>query len=206
MGHTSSCLGSKAINTFALLDQIITVLGATKPTLFPFLESVGCGTAAGTGLITNYKGAYHTMQATDEVPTATTLQAEFSPFKHVGGVHSYQFTAAGNHNLMGEDSADYEFAAGADFSVGAWILPTDITTVTIMSKYDVNLQREWRLQLDANSKISLESYDETNDQTRISAGTTAITINQWSFVVATTDGADLDASHSLYLNGAADGT
>ena len=37
MGHTSSGLGSKAINTFALLDQIITVLGATKPTLFPFL-------------------------------------------------------------------------------------------------------------------------------------------------------------------------
>lgn len=206
MGHIGSGLGSKAVKTFALLDQFISTLGAAKPTLFPLLESVGCGTGAGTGLIRNYKGAAHYLQATDEVPTATTLEAEFNPYRHAGGVHSYEFLAAGNHNLMGEDSTDYEFAAGADFSVGAFIFPVDITTVAVLSKYDVNAAREWKFGLDGASKIELESYDETNDQSRIGASDTAVTANQWSFVCATTDGADADASQSFYLNGVADGT
>jgi hypothetical protein len=201
-----SGVGSESINTIAVLDSIMTALGSTKPTLFPFFESVGCGTASGTGLITNYKGAYHTLQCADEVPTATTLQAEFSPYRHVGGVHSYQFTSAGNHNLMGEDSTDYEFPTNAAFSVGAWICPTDITTVTIMSKYDVNLQREFLLQLDANSKLSFTSYDETNDHTIIYTGTTALVVNTWTFVVVTTTGAETTTGQIGYLNATAEAT
>ncbi len=200
-----SGLGSKAIKTFDLLDQIMTILGTTKPTLFPFIETVGGGTADFNS-IENYKGATHFVQAVDEVPNAITLEGEFSPYMHTGGVGSYSLDAGGKQYLQGEDSTDYEFPTNADFSVGAFILPTDITAVAVLAKYDVNVQREWKLGLDSNSKIELESFDETNDHSRIGIGDTAVTINQWSFICATTDGADLDASQSFYLNGVADGS
>jgi len=203
--HISGGLGSKDIKTFALLDQFITVLGATKPTLFPFLESVGGGTAGNTD-IWNYKGAAHYVQCVDEVPGAITLQTEFSPYRHIGGVHSYEFESGGNQYLQGEDSTDYEFASNADFSVGAFIFPRDITTVAVLAKYDVNSLREWKLGLDGSSKIELEVFDETNDQSRIGASDTAVTVNQWSFVCATTDNNDDNNAHIFYLNGVADGS
>ena len=203
--HIGSGSPNRNIKTFDLLDQFIEVLGATKPTLFPFLETVGGGTA-GFNSIESYKGATHFVQAVDEVPNAITLEGEFSPYIHTGGVGSYSLDAGGSRYLQGEDSTDYEFPTNADFSVGAFILPTDITAVAVLAKYDVNVQREWKLGLDSNSKIELESFDETNDHSRIGAGDTAVTINQWSFICATTDGADLDASQSFYLNGVADGS
>lgn len=202
---TGSGLGSKAIKTFALLDQFMTVLGTTKPTLFPFLETVGGGTG-GWCNIENYKGATHYVQAVDEVPNAITLETEFSPYTHAGGVGSYSFDAGGSQYLQGEDSTDYEFATGADFSVGAFILPTDITTVAVLAKYDVNALREWKLGLDGNSKVEFESFDETNDESRICTGATAATVNQWSFVCATTDGADTTTAQKVYLNGVVDKT
>lgn len=193
------------IKTFDLLDQFVAILGSTKPTLFPFLETVGGGTA-GWCNIENYKGATHFVQATDEAANAITLQAEFSPYIHVGGVGSYAFDAGGSQYLQGEDSTDYEFATAADFSVGAFILPTDITSVAVLAKYDVNVQREWKLGLDGNSKLELESYDEGNNQDRIGASDTAVVVNTWTFICATTDGADSNASMSFYLNGVADGS
>ena len=197
--------GRAPVNTFDLLDQFMAILGATKPTLFPFLETVGGGTA-GNASIESYKGATHFVQAVDEVPNAITLEGEFSPYIHVGGVGSYSLDAGGSQYLQGEDSTDYEFAANAAFSVGAFILPTDITSVAVLAKYDVNVQREWKFGLQSASKIELESFDETNDHSRIGAGDTAVTINQWSFICATTDGSDSDAAQSFYLNGVADGS
>jgi len=193
MTHISGGVTQKGIRTFALLDQFIAVLGATKPTLFPFLETVGGGTA-GNCKIESYKGATHFVQAVDEVPNAITLENEFSPYIHGGGVGSYSLDAGGSQYLQGEDSTDYEFAANAAFSVGACILPTDITSVAVLAKYDANAQREWKLGLDSNSKIELESFDETNDHSRIGAGDTAVTINQWSFICATT------ASNAAYAS------
>ncbi len=193
------------VNTFDLLDQLVAILGATKPTLFPFLETVGGGTAKNCS-IESYKGATHFVQAVDEIPNAITLESEFSPYIHAGGVGSYSFDAGGSQYLQGEDSTDYEFAAGAAFSVGAFILPTDITSVAVLAKYDVNAQREWKLGLNAASKLELESYDESNDEDRIGLSDTAVVVNVWTFICATTDGADSDASMSFYLNGVVDGT
>ena len=195
--------GRAPVNTFDLLDQFMAILGATKPTLFPFLETVGGGTA-GNNSIENYKGATHFVQAVDEVPNAITLESEFSPYMHAGGVGSYSLDAGGSQYLQGEDSTDYEFAAGADFSVGAFILPTDITAVAVLAKYDVNVQREWKLGLDGSSKVEFESFDEANDQSRICTGDTAAVVNQWSFVCATTDGADTATAQKVYLNGVVD--
>lgn len=191
------------IRTFKHLDDIITILGSTKTTLFPFLESYGG--VASQSQIYSYKENQHLLFSRDET-AARNLESEFSPYRHAGGVHSYQFTAAGNQYLQGTDDANLGFPANADFSCGAWILPRDITGVTIMGKYDLNAQREWRLSLDASSKIELEVYDESNNQDRTGASDTAVSADEWALVVATTDNNDSDASMKFYLNGVADGS
>lgn len=188
--------------TFSLLDDIVTILGSTKSTFFPFLESKN---GNNNDLIWSYKNNSSNLQSRDEA-AAKALETEFQPYRHIGGVYSYEFSSAANQHLLGADDANTGFPSNADFSVGAWIWPRDITTVTVMSKYDVNLQREWRLQLDGSSKIELEVYDETNNQDRTGASDTAVTTNQWSFVVATTDNNDSSDSMTFYLNGSADGT
>ena len=183
----------KAAGTAALLDAIVTILGTTKTFFWPGLESTGA-------LITSYKNENHRLTATDAGSNG------FHPFKHAGGVHSYLFTAAAGQHFLGSDAANASFASNAAFSMGAWILPEDITTVTILSKYDVNVQREYRLGLDGSSKIELEAYDESNNEDRTGASDTAVTADEWSFVVVTFDGADANGGMTFYLNGSADGT
>ncbi len=179
--------------TYKHLDDIVTILGSTKVFFWPFLSSTGV-------VINTYKNENHRLTATDGGSNG------FHPFKHTGGVHSYLFTTADDQHLLGSDAANASFAANAAFSLGAWIYPEDITTTTILAKYDVNVQREYLLVLDGSSKIELEAYDETNNQDRTGASDTAVVADQWSFVVVTFDGADADASMTFYVNGAADGT
>ncbi len=181
------------VQTFKLLDQMVAVLGSTKVFFWPFLEATGA-------LVTTYKNENHRLTATDAGADG------FHPFKHPGGIHSYLFTTGDDQHLLGTDAVNASFASNAAYSIGAWILPEDITTTTIISKYDVNAQREYRLGIDGSNKIELESYDEANNADRTGASTTSVTADQWSFVVATFDGADADASMTFYLNGAADGT
>lgn len=182
-----------SINTFTQLNRIVTILGSTRVFFWPFLESSGA-------VITSYQNENHRLTATDGGANG------FHPHTHPGGVDSYLFTTADDMHLLGTDAANASFAANIAYSIGAWILPEDITTVTILSKYDVNVQREYRLGLDGSSMIELESYDETNNQSRIGASDTAVPADEWSFVVATFDGADADASMSFYVNGVADGS
>ncbi len=180
-------------DTFELLDDMVTILGSTKVFLWPFLESTG-------SIVTTYKNENHRLTATDGGNSG------FHPFRHIGGVHSYLFTTADDQHLLGSDAANASFASNADMSVGAWILPEDITTVTILSKYDVNAQREWRLGLDGSSKIELEAYDETNDQDRTGASDTAVSADQFSFVCVTNNNNDVDTAMTFYVDGVADGT
>lgn len=203
--HISGGTVDPTRNTFALLDTIITALGSTKTTFFPFLESVG-GSVVQQG-IRSYKENQHDLISRDEA-AVRTLEAEFSPYMHVGGVHSYNFDSAGSKFLLGTDDGNLGFPTNADFSVGAFVYPRDDTTVTIMGKYDVNDAREWRLGLNGSKKLELEVLDETeaSNGTRIGAGDTDVAIDQWNFVCATTNNNDADASMSFYLDGVADGT
>lgn len=186
------------IPTFKYLDDIIAILGSTKTTLFPLLESAD--DSREDYRLYSYKENVHNLVAKGDGTEP------FYPYRHVGGIHSLSFEIAENQYLLGEDSTDFEFPSNAAFSVGLWILPRDITTVTLLAKYDTNNQREWRLMLNGSSKLELTSYDEANDETRIGPGDTAVSLNEWTFVVATTDGADDDASMNFYLNGEADGS
>ena len=116
----------------------------------------------------------------------------------------------GDHHLAGLDHADLSFAGTAGLSLGAWIRPNTVTNNAIIAKYDVaGADREYRLWLDAASKLDFEMYDDTANATEIAiSAATDITQGHMQFVVATYDGTAATPTVYLYVNGTAvnDGT
>ena len=177
------------------LNQILTILGTTKPSLWPFWEGTGI-TVTGIGV-------------GDLTPTETTSTG-FAPQLLPCGLYSYHFHPTGDHHLAGIDHANYTFGNGTvdtPFSVGAWIRPNAIASNTIMAKYSATV-REWRFWIDASGLLDLELYDESADTTEIATSTAAVTQGQWQFVVASYDGTESAPVVNLYVNAtlANDGT
>jgi len=182
------------------LSDILTILGTTAASLWPFWEPTGqLVTGIGIG---------------DLIPSETAAAAEdleddFVPLRLPCGLYSYHFHPTGDHHLAGIDHANYSFV-GAAFSVGCWIRPTAIASNTLIAKYDagVGVAREWRFWIDAAGKLDLELYDESVDTTEIAISSAALTQGQMQFVVATYDGVSATPEIYLYVDGAAvnDGT
>jgi hypothetical protein len=184
-------------NTEGDLNDILTILGVTKTSLWPFWEPTGqLVTCIGVG----------NLIPSETAGAAEDLEHDFAPLKLPCGLYSYHFNPTGDHHLAGTDNAAYSFAAAA-FSIGAWIRPHVIVSNTIMSKYSATV-REWRFWIDAAGLLDLELYDEAADTTEIAVSSAALTINQMQFVVCTFDGVDATPGMWLYVNGAAvnDGT
>lgn len=182
------------------INAIMTILGTTKPSLWPFFEKAGflvSGISLGDLIPSETAGV------------AEALEDDFAPLEHPGRIQSYHFHPTGDHHLAGIDSAAYTFGDSLEdspFSCGCWILPNDVTSVTIMGKYNAaGTAREWRLFIDANSKLSLELYDENVDATEIGVTSTSIVLGQWVFIVVTYDGGEAAPVVTFYLNGEADG-
>src|SRR3990172_1141229 len=102
------------------LNDILTTLGTTKPSLFPFWEKTGVlVTGIGVGdLIPSETGG-----------AAEALEDDFSPLLLPCGLYSYHFHPTGDHHLAGIDDAAYTFgdaSVDAPLSVGAWIRPNAI--------------------------------------------------------------------------------
>lgn len=178
------------------LNDILTVLGTTKASLWPLWESTGSlvtGIAAGDLTAAKTAGA------------AKQLQDDFAPVQLPCGLYSYHFHPTGDHHLAGTDDATYTFgtgAADAAFSCGAWIRPVAASN-TIMAKYDAaGTAREWRFWVDAAGKLDLELYDESADTTEIAASTAALTAGQFVFAVASYDGDEANPTVNLYIDGA----
>lgn len=182
--------------TPAMLNALLAILGSTKPSLWPFLESKGtlvAGISVGD------------FSAAETAGAAEALEDDFAPYQHAGGVHSYHFHPTGDHHLAGIDHDNFSFGDGAadsPFSVGAWICPNAIATNVILAKYDSagNLE-EWRLFIDANGKLSLELHDASASATEIAVSDAALSLGQWVFVVATYDGNEAAPVVNLYVNG-----
>jgi len=183
--------------TFRALDNIMSILGTTKPSLWPFLEPTGVlvsGLSVGDLIPSETGGA------------AEALEDDFAPVLHGGGVHSYHFHPTGDHHLAGIDHANFSFGNGtvdAAFSVGAWILPNAIATNVILGKYDSagNLE-EWRFFIDASGKLSLELHDASASATEIATSTAALVLARQHFVVASYDGTEATPEVNLYVDGA----
>lgn len=185
-----------AWQTMRALSAIMTILGTTKPSLFPFLE--------GSGLLVSGLSVGDLVPA-ETAGAAEALEDDFAPFQHVGGVHSYHFHPTGDHHLAGIDHTNYSFGDGSvdgAFSVGAWILPNAVVTNVIVAKYDSagNLE-EWRLFIDANGKLSLELHDASASASEIAVSDAALAIGQGVFVVATYDGGETAPVVKLYVDG-----
>ncbi len=188
------------------LNAIMTTLGTTKASLWPFWEKTGVvvsGIGVGDLIPSETGGA------------AEALEDDFAPLLLPCGLYSYHFNPTGDHHLAGVDHANYSFGDGTDaneeaFTVGPWIRPNAIASNVIIAKYDagVGVDREWRFWIDASGLLDLELYDESVDKTEIAVSSAALTINQSQFVVATYDGTAATPEVYLYVNGAAvnDGT
>ena len=198
------------LRTFDILDQMAAVLGSVRTTIWPFLESVDSE-------IRSYAESVHVLTSSDGA--ARLLEAEFSPVQHPGGIHSYNIVRGDSNHLAGTDDDDFSPVVGAvdvAFSVGAWVMPTLAgTQQTLLAKFDVaGSLREWQLGLSAAELINFELFDESIADANASVaapGTTALTLNQWAFVVATYGGqgglpgfAASTMTLTVYLNGADD--
>jgi len=183
-----------APGTDGRLNQILTTLGTTKTSLWPFWEATGVlvtGIGVGDVIPSETAGA------------AEALEDDYAPLKLPCGLFSYHFHPTGDHHLAGIDNAAYTFGDGtvdAAFSVGAWIRPNAIASNTIMAKYSATV-REWRFWIDAAGLLDLELYDESADTTEIATSTVAVSQGQWQFVVASYDGGETSPVVNLYVNG-----
>lgn len=179
------------------LNDIMTVLGTTKPSLWPFWEATG-------GLVSG-------ISVGDLIPSETAgaaeaLEDDFAPLMLPSGLYSYHFHPTGDHHLAGIDSTNYSFGDGsvdAAFSVGAWIRPNAIATNVILGKYDsAGNKEEWRFFIDSAGKLSLELHDASASATEIAVSAAALTVGQWVFVAASYDGGETAPVVNLYVNGA----
>ncbi len=183
-------------NALRGIDEIMAILGTTKPSLWPFFEKTGVlvsGVSAGDLIPSETAGA------------AEALEDDFAPVEHGGKIHSYHFHPTGDHHLAGIDHANYSFGDGtvdAPFSVGAWILPNAIVTNVIMGKYNSagNLE-EWRFFIDSAGKLSLELHDASASATEIAISASAMVLGRARFVVATYDGGETAPVVNLYVDG-----
>lgn len=192
-------MGAYILGREGRLNAMLTLLGATKVSVWPFWEDTGSlVTGIGVGDLT----------AAETGGVAEQLQDDFAPLALPGGLYSYHLHPTGDHHLAGVDNAAYEFSDGAGddsaFSVGAWIRPNTIASNTIIAKYDAaGTAREWRLWINATGNLALELYDESADTTEIAASASALTAGQWVMVTATYDGDQADPEVWLYVDHAA---
>lgn len=182
------------------LNDILTVLGTTTTSMWPFWESVG----------QRVHGVHPGVAVPSDEAGAVNLQDEFGPAQMPSGLYSYVFHATGNNHLAGDDRARFTFGNGtvdSAFSVGAWIRPTDNNTMAILAKYNATAE-EWKFGLDGDKKLFLELHDASASATEVGTSTSALTSFQWQFVVATYDGTETAPVVNLYVNAslANDGT
>lgn len=197
------------IPTFGLLNTIVSFLGTTKATFYPFLESTGSVLRC-----RSYGGGTSGVRILVAAGAATSLDP-FSaggryPYYHIGGVHSLYFHpgegTVENLHMAGEDHEQYEFPGDVPFSLGAWILPRAEATGTIISKASLpGGDREYRLLWDGESQlIEFTLYDAANNAAISRRSITPIAYNKWVFVVATCDGNGSANGLAIKINAAPD--
>ena len=183
----------------ANIQGILSVLGTNKTHLWPFIESEGVSVSGFT--VVN-----------DLIPTdsggAEALEDDFSPMKHIGGVHSYHFTPNTDHHLDGPDHNDLSYGndtVDEAVSWGAWVWPYAVVSNAIITKYNSGGGvEEYLFWINASSQLELEMHDAGANASEVAAGDTTLVINRPYFLVAAYDGDEADPEINLYVNGALD--
>lgn len=174
------------------LNDILTILGTTKTSLWPFWEH--------TGTLVSCIGIGDCV-ASETGGAAEALEDDFAPVQLPCGFYSYHFNPTGDHHLAGIDHANYSFVA-APFSVGCWIRPSVITTGVMLAKYDaVGNADEWRFGMAATGVIALELYDASASASEIGLSSEQVGLGTMEFVVATYDGTPATPDVHIYIDG-----
>ena len=189
------------IPTFKYLNDIVTILGATKLAFYPFLATkgtdvfpYGTGNDGLVGLASDENGE-------------VAIEAEFDPIPLVGGIQALYFDSSTNNHISVADNAAYSHGnATVDtaVSMGAWIYPTEAigTARTILAKYGSTAnQEEYDLRFDTGGDPVLELHDLSASTSETATGGTATVVPwAWNLIVATYDGAQAAPDIHLYRN------
>jgi len=128
-----------------------------------------------------------------------------------GSVLPYRF----NGTNEGIDSADNDlFSMGADgtapnepaFSIGGMYKLNANASQTFLSRFDVTVaaeETEWWLFTGGAGTLSMRIYDDVGTVAIGRTFTTALSINEWLFIVATYDASRVNSGITLYVNGVA---
>lgn len=188
----------RTLPTFALLDEIVTILGGTKMGFWPFLNGVGGGT-------------YPYGSGNDGIVLATnasTIEDIFDPFRLAAGLHAYMNDSA-TANLAAADNTAFSHGNGTvdtPFSAGIWILVQEAlgTARSLMAKYgSTAAAKEYDFRFGTDGKLVMELLDESvvGDASEIATSTgTALTPWVWQFCTMTYDGGETAPVINLYLN------
>lgn len=189
-----------APGTVADLNAIMSTLGTTKATFWPFHES--------TGIVIGAVGAGARLIPSETAAAAEALEDDFTPQQLPSNLYSYYFSNLEDQHLaIGADNANFHFDGDVAFSVGCWIQPQDITTVALIAVMDTaGNAEEWAFRLDGSSKLELELHDASASAKEVGVSDTAVVIGQWSFAVVTYDGTKATPVVKFYQNGAIDST
>src|SRR3990167_8932243 len=184
--------------TFVLLNQIVTILGGTQMSFWPFLNGVGGNTypygSGNDGILAALN--------------ASTLELVFDPVRHPGGIHSYMNDSA-TANLAAADNANFSFGDGSidsPFSIGIWVLMQEAlgTERALMAKYgETAVAKEYWFGITTAGKLQMVLLDESvvGDATEVALSTgTAITPWIWQFCVMTYDGGETAPVVTLSIN------
>ena len=194
------------VNTFALLDQMLTILGSTRTFLWPFFE--------GTGIDIQSYGEQDAPLLSGETAAAVALDnalTGWAPYMHPGGVHSYHFEGGDDQHLTITDTANLSHFGGTDaaFSVGCFFY-IDSGTGTLIAKYDAaGTAREYKLDFAAGPDLRFVMYDESATAEEGAQITTALSTRRWYFGVGTYSGVGGDGAGAagdgvtLYVDGVA---
>ena len=187
-------------NYIALLNEIVTILGATKLGFYPFL------TRSGTDIAPYGVGQDAPVGTSSDEAGAVALESEFDPLP-LNGINAYYFDSSTNNHINCGDDADFSHGNGTvdtAFSLGAWIMPTEAlgTARTILAKYGstANLE-EYDFRFDTSGNLVLELHNATPSTSEIGTGASDVIVPfAWNFVVATYDGTEATPGVHLYRN------
>ncbi len=181
---------SAAAKPIVALDTIITTLGSTKTSFWPFLEASG-------SIVQTYKEQ-------DNPGTVKDVGSDgLYPFAHPSGVHSYHFNVTEDQHILVADNTSLSILAGAAMSIGCWIYPQAGSTV-IMSKWETsgNDVREYKLELNGDPDVVFTQEDDTENANIVTTTDTALSLNLWQFIVVTfSASAGDETDYAIYVDG-----
>ena len=130
------------------------------------------------------------------------LDAWDTPPVMQGAMRAYRFN--GEDEWLAALDQDNFSAEGGTFSLGAWVNMVDATASCILSKWDETdsaEKREWKLGLGTTGYPGFTIYDETNNAAIGREDQTALSENEWHFIVATCDGGADAANVGVWVDG-----